>query len=331
MDHDSLLALFRRIVLATTPLLAGGCGPDYGYCPPDQEITLPVGSVVTDAGVGDAGSPVDGGIDDLVARCQAAAANCLPLCAATLSKLKPAGANIKQCELVTGGTGLAVHVVYADYCLGGRRPEGLAVGTARGEPSPLGAWLAATAHLEAASIDAFAILAAEVEAHRGPTRLARAARAAARDERRHADAMGALAARHGAVPPAVEVARAPVRDVESIARENAVEGCVRETFAALVAWRQARAAGDPSIRAAMSAIARDETRHAALAWAVDDWTRALLTPAARRRVREARGEASARLLDEQAVAAPPALRAQAGLPAPDEGRFMAEMLRARLA
>jgi hypothetical protein len=143
--------------------------------------------------------------------------------------------------------------------------------------------------------------------------------------------MGALAARHGAVPPAVQVARAPVRDVESIARENAVEGCVRETFAALVAWRQARAAGDPSIRAAMSRIARDETRHAALAWAVDDWTRALLTPAARRRVREARREASELLVEEQAFAAPPTLRAQAGLPSADEAAHMAEMLLAGVA
>jgi len=45
----------------------------------------------------------------------------------------------------------------------------------------------------------------------------------------------------------------------------------------------------------MADIARDETRHAALSWAVDDWSQALLAPAARRRVREARHEAIERL------------------------------------
>ena len=90
------------------------------------------------------------------------------------------------------------------------------------------------------------------------------------------------------------MARTATRDIETIARENAVEGCTRETYAALVACRQARAATDPAIRAAMAGIARDETRHAALAWAVDGWSQALLGPAARRRVRDARREANER-------------------------------------
>ena len=122
----------------------------------------------------------------------------------------------------------------------------------------------------------------------------------------------------------------PIRDIETIARENAVEGCTRETYAALVACRQARAATDPAIRAAMAGIARDETRHAALAWAVDGWSQARLAPAARRRVRDARREASDALLAEQSVTLTPALRAQAGLPDPDEATRMLTMLSAQL-
>jgi hypothetical protein len=90
---------------------------------------------------------------------------------------------------------------------------------------------------------------------------------------------------------------------------------------------------DPAIRAAMAGIARDETRHAALAWAVDGWSQALLTPAARRRVREAQHEAMERLLIGSAEDAPTtasALRALAGLPDQDEGARMVTALRAQL-
>jgi hypothetical protein len=59
----------------------------------------------------------------------------------------------------------------------------------------------------------------------------------------------------------------PARSLEELAVENAVEGCVRETYGALTAIWQARTAKDPSVAAAVRRIARDETRHAALSWA----------------------------------------------------------------
>jgi len=322
VSHDALIALFRRIVLAGAPLL-GGCSGG-GYCPPDRERTAAVIPAPADA------APADGSIDDLLARCQASASDCTPLCERTLFGTRAPSGAIKQCQLVTADGGLAVHVVYTEYCIGGRRPEGLAAPTLAGSPDPLGAWLAGCAHLEAASIDAFEILAAELAAHRAPRPLIRAARAAAADERRHADVIGRLAARRGQATPAARVTRGAIRDIETIARENAVEGCTRETYAALVACRQARAATDPAIRAAMTGIARDETRHAALAWAVDGWSQALLGPAARRRVRDARREASDALLAEPPVTLSPALRAQAGLPDADEATRMLTVLHAQL-
>jgi hypothetical protein len=324
VDHASLAALFRRILLASAPILSGGC-----FSTSTNTTGCPAGEMhrtIVVAEAGDGG--VDASIEDLLARCQASATDCLPLCERALSSTTSPNGQIKGCSLVTVDGGLAVQVAYTPVCLGGRRPEGLAPGLPCGDPSPLGAWLAATAHLEAASIDAFAILAAEIEAHGGPRPLVRAAHAASRDERRHANVIGLLAARHGVAPPAVTLTRRPIRDIESIARENAVEGCVRETFAALVACRQARAAGDPALGAAMAGIARDETRHAALAWAVDGWARGLLDPAARRRVREARRQASEALVAEQALPSSPILRRQAGLPGEDEATRMAEVLQA---
>ena len=241
----------------------------------------------------------------------------------------PNSGTIKSCGLDTVDGGLAVRVVLITPC-GGRCPEGLFAPASGGARDPLGAWLAANAHLEAASVDAFEILATELDAHRAPPALIGAARAATADERRHANAIGRLAAGRGAVPPAVHVSRGPIRSIEAVARENTVEGCVRETYAALLACRQALAATDPAIRAAMSGIARDETRHAALAWAVDRWSQALLAPAARHRVREARREAIERLVNAPLVGLPCDDRKQAGLPDEDDAARMAGELGKRL-
>jgi hypothetical protein len=324
VDHSSLAALFRRIILAGPPLLLGtglnvGCGVNLG-CPAPDTIQE-VGLIQTDAGF-----LYDAGVDDLIARCQASSSDCMPLCEHFASE----PTEIKSCELVkVDGGGLWVRIAETTPC-GGRCPEGLAPQRSRAARDPLGAWLAANAHLEAASIDAFAILATELGAHRAPPALIQAARAATADERRHADVIGRLAASRGATPPLVYVSRGPIRNIEAVARENAVEGCVRETYAALLACRQACAATAPALRSAMVGIARDETRHAALAWAVDRWSQGLLAPAARRRVSEARREAIERLVDAPLAGLPRDDRAQAGLPEEEEEARMAGALGAGL-
>ena len=331
MDHSSLVALFRRIVLAGPPLLLGA-GFNLGCSQFDPCATVP-SQATTTAAVSqlDAGS-ADASIDDLIARCQASSSDCTALCEQAMDRYphylyqEP----FKSCGLTTVDGGLAVRVVYTPLCAGGRCPEGLAPPASPGAGDALGAWLAANAHLEAASIDAFEILAAELGAHRAPPVLIRAARAATADERRHADRIGRLAASRGAVPPAAYVKRGPVRDIEAVARENVVEGCVRETYAAMLACRQARAATDPAIRSAMAGIARDETRHAALAWAVDGWSQALLPPAARRRVREARREAIEQLMEAPLASLPRDDRAEAGLPDEEDASRMAGELGAAL-
>jgi hypothetical protein len=96
---------------------------------------------------------------------------------------------------------------------------------------------------------------------------------------------------------------------------------VRETFGALLASWQARAAGAGDIRAAMQEIAVDETRHAELAWAVDAWARRRLDRAARRRVTEAR-RAAAAALGRDVVEPPTALAGAAGLPSAAQSRAL---------
>jgi len=92
------------------------------------------------------------------------------------------------------------------------------------------------------------------------------------------------------VPPVV-VETMAVRDLESVACENAVEGCVGETYGAAFATWAASHADHEDVRAASRAIASDEMRHAALGWAIHAWASEKLDRDARDRVQAARDEA----------------------------------------
>jgi len=211
----------------------------------------------------------------------------------------------------------------------GRRPDGRAPAVADASGCDVGRYFAEAAHLEAASVHAFRRLGRELSAHDAPPSLVADARRALRDEVRHARLTRQLARAHGAAPPPVRVSPAAPRSLEAIAVENAVEGCVRETFAALLAVHQARAAADPEVRATMALIAPDETRHAELAWAVDRWLRTRLDRAARRRVKQARRSAVA-ALSAEATGLPPSLASALGLPDLPRTRALIEATRREL-
>ena len=310
--------------------------------------------VADDADVGDAGTPDDGGdlVDtgDLVTCCGRGplvpAESChgiiRTLEAGVLESIDAGDAgwsngvwrsgppcNALGCGLTceTFQDGGALFVQCGLDCTG-RRPAGLLDGPpARG--TRLGAYFAEMARLEAASVAAFRHLRRELVAHGAPKRLLRAATVAVRDEIRHARLAGSLARRYGGVPVRVKVTPLPVRSLDAMALENAVEGCVREAFGALIASWQAIAAQDPSIRATMAAIARDETRHAALAFQVNTWLETRLEASARTRVRDAR-QAALGTLRDRLEEMPPMLRAQLGLPTASQSRMLAERM-ARIA
>jgi hypothetical protein len=194
----------------------------------------------------------------------------------------------------------------------------------------VGRWAAAAAHAEAASIAAFLALRAELVAHDAPTDLVDRALDAALDEVVHARMMAAIAARRGATPTRPRFGPIEVRALEAFAIENAVEGCVRETWSALQATHQASAATDPEVRTAMRRIADDETRHAELAHDIDSWLRMRLGPEAIARVEHARDCAVADLLQTLDQSAHPALQAEAGFAPPQTARRLAEGLSASL-
>jgi len=132
----------------------------------------------------------------------------------------------------------------------------------------------------------------------------------------HTDVSTRLAHRFGATPRRPEVETLPLRPLLAVALDNAVEGCVRETFGALVAHHQALHARDTEVRSAMTHIAEDETRHAELSWAIDRWAREQLPASERESLREAQREAVATLREEVAAPLDATLLTEAGMPSP---------------
>ena len=262
MRYPSLRATFRNLVLIAAALPAAGCPMSSGDC---DDIP---GDVVL-------AEPLDAELQPLLDACRSSG-DCDALCIELIERDRQYDWELDDdtltvCELDQTGATPAVHFAYASQCVGGRRPDGYA-GSSQ-DLGTIGGFFAEQARLEAASVRAFADLARALAAHRAPRVLIDACRRAAGDEAIHAMLCARIARRHGATPDLAVGPAAPVPTLEALALANAVEGCVREGWAALVATWQAATAADPQIRAAMQRIAPDETAHATLSRAIDRWAR----------------------------------------------------------
>jgi hypothetical protein len=219
-------------------------------------------------------------------------------------------------------------IVECGSCNGilGRRPDGLDAFALSNAHDPVGDFFAMCAYLEEASVHAFRIMRRELRAFGAPGDLLDGAARAQADEVKHTRMTKAIAHAYGGRPKKVRMKKHPKRSLEEIALENAVEGCVRETFGALLAMWQAEHATDASIAEAMKEIAVDETRHAAFSWAVAGWVDELLDVEARARVAAARDRAFA-VLEKEIEAEPhPAVVDRAGMPCSrDQKRLLATM------
>lgn len=201
----------------------------------------------------------------------------------------------------------------------GRIPDALAreqmLGVLDGSAASEGAYFARMAYFEAAAVHAFATLVEELTPYGLPEDLRRDLARARRDEVRHARMMTTLARRYGHEPEIPTFAPCTNRTLEQIALENAVEGCVRETYGAVVGVMQADRAAQASVRQVMRAIAEDELFHADVSWRLHAWLQGQLDERARDRVRAARAAAVA-AQREQLQQAQPAIGAALGLPEP---------------
>jgi hypothetical protein len=113
MNRDIAVAIVRRLALLGAVLAGPGCvtNPYYGDCshPPKMEIDVSVAALAqrVDADAGE--------IDAEVARCEAAANDCAPLCQRALAP--NSGLAYDSCQLVpTDAGGLLVHIVYTAPC-----------------------------------------------------------------------------------------------------------------------------------------------------------------------------------------------------------------------
>ncbi len=297
-------------------------------------VTAGAGGSVTTAGAGGGPNKCQGNPQVNCAPAQVPVPrSCISEADATLNMPLP----IDTCKMICGTTfGPSCSVAALDAttvtvqcqpgCAVGRRPAGLDASSTC-DTRAAGSYFAEIAHLEAASVTAFRILRDELRASGAPKKLVRAAARAARDEIRHTRATGALARRFGAAPRVPSIQPAKPRSLAAMALENAVEGCVRETYGALLATRQAKLATDPVVRAAMLRIARDETRHAALSWQVGRWLETRLDATAKRHVAQAKQTAAAELIDALANEPEVSFASIAGLPSPAEAAQLATEMR----
>ena len=148
----------------------------------------------------------------------------------------------------------------------------------------------AVARAEAASVGAFLQLRLDLAAIGAPPSLTRATYWAARDEVVHARLALALARRFG-LEPTTTVGRAPkparrTPVLYELALENALSGCVGESYGVFLHAAQALAARDVEVRRFARRIARDESRHAALAFRLFDWLSPRLGPGDRGRIEQ---------------------------------------------
>ena len=128
---------------------------------------------------------------------------------------------------------------------------------------------------EHASVAAFARFTLELLALGAPDDLVRESVCAMSDETRHAKLCFALASRYAASqvgPDALDMSGAFAdSDFSSVVERAVIEGAIGETAAALEAAWAHDAATDDAVRAALSVIAEDEARHAALAFRFLAW------------------------------------------------------------
>ena len=138
--------------------------------------------------------------------------------------------------------------------------------------------------------------------------------------------MHALTTRHGGTKIQPQIPAAESRSLTRFAMENAREGCVRETYGALMACWQAKHAADPKIREAMAAIAHDETEHAALSWDIARFIESKLDDKNRALVHASQEDARRELAEALAAPVDATLVAVAGLPTPVEGKRLLDGL-----
>lgn len=274
---------------------------------------------------------------------------CMDICKTLLSvQTRSPGGNrlenvqISHCAVTTGvsqpmhfNCSVSYELVMPNYLrksgcpVPGRMPEGCNIELAETQTAQaLGNYFANMVAMETAAITAFDYLVRELTAYQAPQALIDLALAAIQEETEHAQMAGLLAQAYTTEPSPLALQDFQLRSLYEIALENAVEGCINETFAAACGWWQAERAEFASFRTVIAHISEEETRHAALSWAIHAWAMPQLTELQRAQIQQAQIEALTSLEASFQQEAHPSLQRELGLPNALEAAQLFKQLRA---
>ncbi|MCB9741495.1 MAG: ferritin-like domain-containing protein [Alphaproteobacteria bacterium] len=139
----------------------------------------------------------------------------------------------------------------------------------------LAGWWREVAALEHASVASFARFTLQLMALGAPPELLAETQVAAADEVLHAKLAFGLASAYAGAPvgpgPLALGDLGVATDRVEVTRALVAEACVGETLGVAEALASAEACADPVVREALTRIAEDERRHAALAWRTLRW------------------------------------------------------------
>ena len=158
------------------------------------------------------------------------------------------------------------------------------------------------------------VLKKELEDLHAPLEFYQRCQRAAEQEVMHARLMAKQCFKENSSPPPLKFGQLPKRSIFELAMDNAIEGCVFETYAALRAHYQANHAQDLNIKKIMKLIAKDETEHAQLAWDIHQWLMKQLTKQQQLEIHRAQQKAFEKLAQEVAKDAQTELGHQLGNP-----------------
>lgn len=207
----------------------------------------------------------------------------------------------------------------------GRRPLYFVPGEYENTP-PVGRYFARLAECETASVVAYRRFAAELLLHGAPPELVAEAQQAERQVVQHAHMAQELAERFGVEPITPLFGELAPRGLMLAAIDNAVEGCIRQTYGALVVSFQAKAARDLVIRNGMISVAPEKRHHAALSWRAGIWFERKLSEDDVGRLRRAEQEELAALGRELDAGLSPFETSLLGLPVKAKAVAMLERL-----
>jgi hypothetical protein len=268
-------------------------------------------------------------------RCQIDDLDCADLCSAVYELMNGKDSaeyvSFSACELIDLDGQPAVHYTVNYECVGGRLPPGAMLKDDKCATTETGAWFANLAELEEASVYAFVMLSKELKRFGAPDTLVARCRTPAADEANHTRLVSALAERFGARLTPIEMPNLPEnRGLHAVALENAREGCVRETYGALVGVWQSKHSRDPVVREVMSRIAIDESRHAELSADIDSWARTQLSASEQKALDAERQEALRQLVARGADSVSQELIDMAGLPDADSNSRLLQLAQTQI-